>query len=42
MTRNGKTPRIEERLGRAWGVVYVGIILLLASVLFGKACFFSG
>jgi len=42
MTRNSPPPRVEERLGRAWGALYVAIVLLLAAVLFGKACFFSG
>ena len=32
---------VEEKLGRIWGWVYVGIILLLTVMLFAKGCFFS-
>ena len=42
MDRNSRPPTVEEKLGRAWGVVYVVIILVLTVVLFGKGCFFSG
>lgn len=42
MTPDSRPPTVEEKLGRAWGAVYVGIILLLVVVLFGKGCFFSG
>ncbi|MDF1553392.1 MAG: hypothetical protein P1P84_10045 [Deferrisomatales bacterium] len=42
MDRNSRPPTVEERLGRAWGAVYVGVILVLMVVLFGKGCFFSG
>ena len=42
MIRNSRPPTIEEKLGRIWGAVYVGVILVLTAVLFGKGCFFSG
>jgi hypothetical protein len=42
MTKTRRPRTVEERLGHAWGVLFVGIVLLLAAVLFGKGCFFSG
>ncbi len=35
-------PTVEERLGRLWGFVYVGIIVVLTVLLVGKACLFEG
>ena len=42
MQPNSRPRTVEEKLGRAWGAVYVGIILLLAVVLFAKGCFLDG
>ncbi len=42
MDRNSRPLTVEEKLGRAWSVVYIAIILVLTGVLFGKGCFFSG
>ena len=38
MDRNPHPPTVEEKLGRAWGWLYIGIIVLLTVLLFGKGC----
>ena len=33
---------VEEKLGDIWGLLFVGIVVLLTVVLVGKGCFFQG
>jgi hypothetical protein len=33
---------VEERIGRIWGGIFVGIVVVLLITLVGKGCFFAG
>ena len=41
MDSKSRPPTVEEKLGRAWGWLYVSVIVLLTVMLFAKGCFFS-
>ncbi|GAB4275537.1 MAG: hypothetical protein Kow0092_31120 [Deferrisomatales bacterium] len=33
---------LEEKLGHLWGAIFVGLVVVLAATLLGKACLFPG